>query len=256
MKTLLLPLFGLALATQAMAHPPKSEQAPMRHMLEQLTLSEQQREDIRLIVSESRADKRVYVSDIRLAKKEFRQLVREPEWNETAVREVMTQRMALKQDFMLSNAQTRHAIFELLTPSQQQELNTLSSPDKTHRASQRGSQWKKMSQRLNLTPEQEDNIDTIRAAFFSTHERGQHPHRVFLQAERSLIQSSEFSQDAWLALFAQHQTAAVEYAVARAKMQHDMFNVLTKEQQNQLTDIEDTMSEKGRKGRRRGQHRA
>ena len=58
--------------------------------------------------------------------------------------------------------------------------------------------------------------------------------RNFKDAQRDLIRSQSFSQNAWDALIAQYKDDLVSAKVEKAKQRQAMFQVLTQEQQATL----------------------
>ena len=87
---------------------------------------------------------------------------------------------------------------------------------------------------IELSDEQIASLAELRESFKDTSKTNRETLRNFKDAQRDLIRSQSFSQDAWDALIAQYKDDLVSAKVEKAKQRQAMFQVLTQEQQATL----------------------
>ncbi|NQZ07245.1 MAG: Spy/CpxP family protein refolding chaperone [Algicola sp.] len=118
----------------------------------------------------------------------------------------------------------------------------------------KGHMMKRMFSKLDLTDDQQTEIDVLRDQMHDSMEalRGEEGERkAFHNQMKSLVQSEEFDEDAFREMTAAKQVKKTEGAVIKAKMKHGVWNVLTAEQQEQMTAMMETKRE--RRGGQRGE---
>ncbi|MCJ8272867.1 MAG: Spy/CpxP family protein refolding chaperone [Psychrosphaera sp.] len=123
----------------------------------------------------------------------------------------------------------------------------------------KGHMMKRMFSKLDLTDEQQTSIEALRDQMHDSMEalRGEEGERkAFHEQMKSLVQSEEFDEDAFREMTAAKQVKKTEAAVIKATMKHGVWNVLTAEQQEQMTAMMETKRERrGGKRGERGMHR-
>ena len=87
---------------------------------------------------------------------------------------------------------------------------------------------------VELTDEQIASLAELRETFKDTSKTNGELLRNFKDAQRDLVRSQSFSQDAWDALIAQYKGDLVSAGVEKAKQRQAMFQVLSSEQQAKL----------------------
>jgi len=242
MKKVIAILSPIALSLALVTLPASAGQGQHKHrgfhsMLQQLELSEQQRQDIRQTISQSRADRAVYREDLRALREEIKGYTHTDSWNEVAVRELLSQQEHLLATIKLQKAQKKHAVWNLLSAEQQQQWQTLKEQRKAKYAQRKDNNRRinKLSQ-LDLTPEQEASIEQLKADKQNQKQSFEADYQAFRQAQLVLIQAETFDEQAWQVLWQQNQPLLMNMAVARALHRFNVWNVLTEEQQQQLSE--------------------
>ena len=87
---------------------------------------------------------------------------------------------------------------------------------------------------IELTNEQKASLEELRESFNDTSKANREMLRNFNDAQRGLVRSQSFSQNAWDALIAQYKDDLVSAGVEKAKQRQAMFQVLSSEQQAKL----------------------
>ena len=87
---------------------------------------------------------------------------------------------------------------------------------------------------IELTDDQLAYLAELRESFKETSKANRETLRSFKDAQRDLIRSSSFSQDAWNALIAQYKDRLVSAGIEKAKQRQAMFAILTPQQQAEL----------------------
>jgi Spy/CpxP family protein refolding chaperone len=240
-KTTLTPIalcLSLAIATPTFAkngHHQKHD--GMRQILSELSLTDTQKQDIRQVLKQTREDRDLFITDGKSLKTELRSLIQATEWDQAAVKSVITQNQAVKQEKALQRATNKNQVWNLLTETQQAEFVALLDTHKAEREENRskdkskGKRNGKMLKRLDLTEEQLTAVKAIKTAAKANREETQAKLKTFRQAERALIQSSNFNAEAWQALSNEYQADFLAMAELNAQSEHDIWNLLTPEQQ-------------------------
>lgn len=210
----------------------------MRQIFSELSLTDTQKQDIKLTLKDSRQNNKVLSSDSQLLREELRELIQFSEWDETTIASTLTQLHTLKQEIALQRALNKNQIWNTLTDTQQAELVVLLDTRKADSKdnSSKGKRRKKgkMFKSLNLNEEQLTAIKAIKAKSKRSHEAVKPNIIMYKQASQALIQSTTFDTDAWQALGAQYQADFLTLADLQAKTKHEIWNLLTSEQQSKL----------------------
>lgn len=170
------------------------------------------------------------------------------------ITEMVAQRVAKQSSKQLEFATLRHDIFAVLTTEQQAELDERHSKFEekrerkherreqamqSHKDSrgdkqQRGKREMKQFAGLSLSDEQKAEI----AQLIDSQKESAQSHRetvkTFKQAQRDLVRSDAFSEDAFIALSAKYEDDLIAAGVEKVKFRSTLMAVLTDEQQEEL----------------------
>ncbi|MDM7861607.1 Spy/CpxP family protein refolding chaperone [Alteromonas sp. ASW11-36] len=242
MKKLVLSAIGVALSIQlATATAAPRHEPAMVKALQQLSLSEQQQQQINQIIGARRADVDIFATDGRELRREMKTLVQADVWDQSAIERALLARAELHQSRKLEQAQTRHQVWNVLSAEQQAQMLALideRGPRNRDRGQLRERLWERISDRLALTDAQYEAISTIRSDFADQRELSKARMTEFRQAEQALIRTSEFDIAAWQDLYTQYQSVKLQQGVAKAYMHHQVLQVLTPEQREKLNQAE------------------
>ncbi|AXT38155.1 hypothetical protein D1814_05445 [Alteromonas sp. BL110] len=247
-------LGGLALAQPAGSgmrhHDPVKE--IVKH-LRGISLSDAQREEIKTLVSAFKdANPRPEFGDIEKPNLDFATAT-EAQFSafiQTQIEEREARHFAF--------AQLRHDIYNVLNEEQQEtllardakrELDKQKHHDafvkqetrfaKRMNGEGKGPQRKRkpkdfLFEGIELSDEQIASLAELRESFKDTSKTNREMLRSFKDAQRDLVRSESFSQDAWNALTAQYKEDLVSAKVEKAKQRQAMFQILSPEQQAKL----------------------
>lgn len=225
---------ALAFAAPAFAHKGKDgKHNEMRQILSELNLSAAQKQDIRQLMKQNREDSDLFRDDAKSSKQSMRDLVQTDQWQQSAVANIIAVQQPFLANQALQKASHKHHVWSLLTDVQQAEFAQKITERKTHRTDSKfdGNRPDKRFKHLNLSAEQYADIATIKATAKPDIQENKAKIKAFKQAERQLIQSTNFSAEAWQALWEQYQDDFAKRMLLKTKEQHDVWNVLTPEQQ-------------------------
>ena len=265
LKTALTPIalcLTIALASPVLAkngHHYKHD--GMRQILSELSLTDTQKQDIRQILKQTREDRGLFSSDAKSLKTELRNLVQSTEWDQTAVESVITHNQTLIKEKALQRASNKNQVWNLLTETQQGDFVALNADletrkverrDKNTEGKRKGKRKGNRLKRLDLTEEQLIAVDVIKTAAKTNGEATKVKLKTYKQAERVLVQSTDFNAEAWQTLNNEYQTDFLAMAILKAKTRHDIWNLLTPEQQAAAEEI--GRGKKGKHGRKSKKH--
>lgn len=248
LKTWVKPLaitLSLAISSVAIANPdqrPDSHQHnPIRQILSQLDLSTEQRQDVKQLLRQSRADTNLIAADLQSVKSDLHRLIHTTDWNQAAVETALLQNQQTLASLGHQKASTMHQIWLLLSDQQKAQFSQLVD-SKDSRMGDRGDKKSrhknlepgqigapKLFESLDLSEDQRAAIKSIRQKNLSSESNQALVN--FREAERALIASGNFNDDSYQALQAEYQAAHLQHALAMAKTRHEIWNVLTPEQQ-------------------------
>ncbi|MDU0354087.1 Spy/CpxP family protein refolding chaperone [Paraglaciecola aquimarina] len=160
-------------------------------------------------------------------------------------------------DAALKRAENKHAVLNVLSSEQRDQLSAIMEQrsakvdGKGKRKGKRKGEGKHKGERglkRALSTEQTAAIESIKSQAKEAASSYREKMKSFKQAERELIASGEFSADAWLSLSAEYKDDFYEMSMLRAKSKHDIWNILTPEQQSKMQ----RMMKRKHKGERKG----
>lgn len=231
-----------------------------------LSLSDQQKEDIKALFKQVRADNGVFKEDRRDSFQDMQYVMQLPTWNETAAAQVISTHVENSQQAKLNIAKAKHAAYQLLDDTQKDLLTQREAKMQTKRAeranSERGDrkkskaskqkqkQFKKMSKKLTLSAEQIEQWKAIGAAAKSEEAGLKADGKNYRKMERDLIQADSFDEDAWLALHAEATTKIQTHRLIQTKARYDRRALLTEEQLATFESMQKKMLKKMKDKRR------
>lgn len=255
MKKFIAVLSPLALSLALIATPASAGHGDRHamHLFKQLNLTSEQRQDIKQIRSQSRQDKRIYREDFKAIKQELKGYIHSNDWNENAVRELLSQKQTLGAGIQLQKAQTRNQMWNLLSEEQQQNWQILKGEQKATRAERKSKGKKRQSfyQNLGLTESQLTEVEGFREKVQNVRTVNKQAMKQFYQQQKSLIQSNRFDTSAWQKLWAENKGLKLEMALAKAEYRHKVWNLLTEEQQQKMASMK---KKRKHKGHRKSKH--
>lgn len=257
---------SLILSVQAYAKPEQGKhRSAMKKVFSQLSISDTQKQDIKQIMQQARGDRDISKPDMKGFKQEFNALVRSESWDAQAVETFLANKQSQKAEAGLRKAQNKHAVWNVLNAEQQAEFVNIMSERKAKAEAGEGKKSRKnkgkskkgkMAKRLGLDEAQKDQMAAIKSQAKESASELKTSLKSFKQAERALIQSAEFTADAWTNLHQQHQADFLAMAVLKANTKHQMWNVLTAEQQEKAQKMQRHMkSKKAHKGAKKGKNK-
>ena len=170
------------------------------------------------------------------------------------ITEMVAQRVAKQSSKQLEFATLRHDVFAVLTTEQQAELEERHSKFEekrerkherreqamqSHKDSrgdkqQRGQREMKQFTGLSLSDEQKAEIAQLIDSQKESAESHRETVKTFKQAQRDLVRSDPFSEDAFIALSAKYEDDLIAAGVEKVKFRSTLMAVLTDEQQEEL----------------------
>lgn len=233
LKSLLNPLalsLTMILSTHVWAKPQHHPDGGLHQILKQLDLNEQQRQDIRQLLKQNRADKSLYREDVKNHDQELRSLIQSETWDQAEVKAALKETREANSDHMWQKVQRTHQIWLALTPTQQQQfLQWLAQQDDKKDDLRH---VHKRLENLNLTEQQWAQVADNRGkmtAYLTEHKAAQ---QTFRQSLSELIGAQELSHHDWQILQNTHQQEWLAHAMFKAQNAQTQWTSLTPEQQN------------------------
>ena len=212
---------------------------PMREILSELDLSYGQRQDVKQLLRQSRANNSLLTADLQSVKNDLNRLVHSTDWDEAAVESTLQQNQQTLAVFGQQKAATLHQIWSLLSDQQKTQFSQMADQKRDTDRSQAKflpehfapgqRNPAKLFAHLDLSEDQRAAIKSIRQQTPGLESKQALVN--FRKAERALIASDDFNEDSYQALQAEYQDAQLQHALMMAKTRHDIWNVLTPEQQ-------------------------
>lgn len=218
-----------------------------RAIFKQLDLSVSQKQDLRQIMREGRDDANVYHQDLKSLKDQMKALVTANEWDETAALALLQEQAPLMEALAMLKAERKVQAWEVLDENQQEAFLALA--DNREAEMGEGREWRRLS-KLDLSAEQESAIAAIKADA-EEHRQGARATRQALRdGVRGLIANNSFTADSFKALYAQYEDDILQAGLARAHTRHQVWNILTEEQQAEVAQKMEKRTKPFRKDRR------
>ncbi|MEP0357728.1 Spy/CpxP family protein refolding chaperone [Paraglaciecola sp.] len=243
-KTLLTPIalsLALVVAVPALAKKERDHNG-LRQILSQLSLTDAQKQDIKEILKQSRQDARLFKEDSERFRSNIQTLVQSNEWDQIAIESALAQSQSVQTDKMLQRATQKNLVWNALTTEQKTMFSSLVAEKKAEIKSKESNKKGKhkreggMFKKLALTDEQKTAVKSIREQARATDKDLRAKLKEFKEAERALITSGDFSSENWLTLSVEYQSDFVAMSVSKANVRHNVWNILTSEQQQKITE--------------------
>ncbi len=225
-----------------------------RAMMANLSLTQQQKEDIKQIRKESKQDLSVYRSEQKQLRENMRSIMQASSWDEVAVTQAIEQQMKLNLQRKLIEAKSKNRVFNQLSAEQQAQFiaareNKRDRKDvKKHKNA--GKKMQRIVRALDLNAEQQAKLTEMMITNKAEKQANRAQAKIIKVQLTEIIQAKEFDEDAWLAIHADNRQQKLDMAVNKAKARFEMLSVLSEEQREKFEKI----MKKAGKGKMRHQH--
>jgi protein CpxP len=259
MKKLLLSLtVASLLSTSAFAINAKQKEHHGDHeraMMKSLSLSEQQKEDIKQIRKETMQDLSVYREEKKQFRDSMRAIMESDTWDEARVIAAIEQQMTLSLQSKLIQAKSKNKVFNQLNDEQKAKFIAKSETNKGNKkAKNPDRKMQRLIKALSLDTEQQAQLSVMMEANKAQRSANKSQIEDVKLALRSIVQASEFDENAWLAVHADNKQQKLDMAVNKAKTRFDMLSVLSTEQRAKFAKIM-KKNKKGKMKKHRGERK-
>ena len=230
----------------------------IRALFKQLDLTEQQRQDARLVIEQNKPDFTADKTEMRQNHEQLTVLIQSDAFDEEAVAAIIGHQLEQSADKKWQRALLKQQLWQLLTAEQQQSW--LQADDERQAKGQhnkkdgghknkgdkrnKGDSAKHMNKRLQLTDEQTAGLATLKQAQKEQAVQHHQSKQAFKKAELALISEGKLTEASWTELYAQYQPDMQSAAVAQAKFRQQMWQLLTPEQQQRFVKLQKKMHRK------------
>lgn len=247
--------FTLATIPAAMAKQHHNFEHSEMGIYKQLDLNKQQKQDIELLIQQTRENNQLIAGEKHAIKAQMNNLMTMPHWDEAAAKQIIIQQIQQTRESELNRAQTKHKVYLLLNDTQKMALNEkIQNTDSA--SNKRGNKGankkerkfeKRMAKKLDLSKQQIAQIKAIKAASMTQLDSIKSQEQAFRAAQRQLIQAQTFDESAWLALQQQHADTVLTHKLIKTKARYDRFSLLSDEQKIEMENMQNKMKEKKRR---------
>jgi Spy/CpxP family protein refolding chaperone len=212
-----------------------------RALMASLSLTQQQKEDIKQIRKESKQDLSVYRSEQKQLRENMRSIMQANSWDEVAVTNAIDQQMQLNLQSKLIEAKSKNRVFNQLNPEQQAQFIAAREDkrdrkdDKKHKNS--GKKMQRIVKVLELDTEQQAKLTEMMVANKTEKQVNRAQAKIVKAQLTQIIQAKEFDEDAWLAIHADNRQQKLDMGVNKAKARFEMLSVLSAEQREKFEKI-------------------
>jgi Spy/CpxP family protein refolding chaperone len=257
MKKLLINLSLASLISVSAYSINAHEREPRNHNKHELTanlsLTQQQKEDIKQIHQQTKQGLSTYRAEQKRFRERVQALMQSDTWDELAVTEAIEQLMQLKLQSRLIRAKSKNKVFNRLTLEQQTQFITSRHARKSDNGEKRAKKSQRTMQRLVKALDLNTNQQAQWAAMMTSDEtqRAANKEQVrSLKAELAgMVHAKQFDDNAWLAMNAQNKQQKLYMAVEKAKSRFYMLSVLSPKQRNKFEKIIKKAKQKNRNRR-------
>ncbi len=212
-----------------------------RELMASLSLTQQQKEDIKQIHLQTKQDLGIYRAEKKQFRDSMRALIQADMWVEEVVTSEIEQQMELTLQSRLIRAKSKNNVFNQLTEEQQAQFITSRHASKSKKGDKRGKKSKRKLQRLIKTLDLSSDQQT-QLLVMMTNDRAQRTANKeqvrSVKAElTSIVHAKQFDDSAWLAVQAQNKQQRLNMAVNKAKSRFDMLSILNPEQRNKFEKV-------------------
>lgn len=246
---------ALSLSTNVSAHKPEGfkgnvKEMPMLKALSKLDLTEEQKQNIKAVVKQSREVNQIYRADRKQFKTQMQQLMTAAAWDESFAQSLIQAQMEQGKEIELNIAKTRNQVFNLLTDEQQQALiEDIDNPKPKDRNGKRNkkAEMKRLSKLLDLSEMQIAQINALREAAKLEMDTLRLKDMNIREDFTRIVFSENFDEAKWLSLQESVVDTKAEHKLIRTKLRYDTLSVLSESQKEKFEKISKRMKEKGRR---------
>lgn len=255
MKKLVLSLALASLLSAGSAVYAKERHHGEHELMASLSLTQQQKEDIKQIRKEREQDLSVYRAEQQQLREDMRPIIQATSWDEVAITNAIDQQMTLNLQSKLIEAKSKNRVFNQLSAEQQalfikvHEDKRGKKDDKNHKKS--GKKMQRIVKALDLNPEQQAKLTEMMVTNKAEKQVNRAQAYIVKTQLTQIIQAKEFDEDAWLAIHASNRQQKLDMAVNKAKARFEMLSVLSAEQREKFKNIM-KKAEKGKIHQQRG----
>lgn len=226
-----------------------------RALMASLSLTQQQKEDIKQIRKESKQDLSVYRSEQQQLRENMRSIMQDSSWDEVAVTNAIDQQMKLNLQSKLIEAKSKNRVFNQLSAEQQAQFIAAREGKRDRKNGKKhknpGKKMQRIVKALDLNPEQQAKLTEMMVTNKAEKQVNRAQAYIVKAQLTQIIQAKEFDEDAWLAIHASNRQQKLDMAVNKAKARFEMLSVLSPEQREKFENIM-KKAEKGKMHQQRG----
>jgi protein CpxP len=233
------------------AHEEDLDNNNRRELMASLSLTQQQKEDIKQIHLQTKQDLGIYRAERKQFRDSMRALMQADIWYEEAVKSEIEQQMELTIQSRLIRAKSKNKVFNQLTEEQQAQFITSRHARESKKGDKKAKKPERKMQRLIKTLDLSSDQQTQLLAMMTNDraQRATNKEQVrSVKAElASIVHAKQFDDSAWLAVHAQNKQQKLNMAVNKAKSRFDMLSILNPEQRNKFEKIMKKYNKENRK---------
>lgn len=260
MKKLLISLtVASLLSTSAFAINAKQKERhgdAQRSVMASLSLSDQQKQDIKQIRKETRQDMNVYREENKQFRESMRSIMQATTWDEAEVSSLLEQHMTVNLQRKLIEAKAKNKVFNQLTDAQKAEFVANKASNKGNRKGKNPERkMQRLVKALKLDEQQQAQISEMMTANKAERLANKAQVEGVRSALKNLVQASEFDESAWLAIHAEHKQQKLDMMLNKTKSRFDMLAVLNEQQREKFSKMM-RKNKKGKMNKKRGERKA
>jgi Spy/CpxP family protein refolding chaperone len=220
-----------------------------RALMASLSLTQQQKEDIKQIRKESKQDLSVYRSEQQQLRENMRSITQASSWDEVAVTNAIDQQMKLNLQSKLIQAKSKNRVFNQLNAEQQAQFIAAREDKRGKKDGKKhknpGKKMQRLVKALDLNAEQQAKLTEMMVTNKAEKQTNRTQANIVKAQLAQIIQAKEFNEGAWLGIHADNRQQKLDMAVNKAKARFEMLSVLSAEQREKFEKI----MKKTRKGK-------
>lgn len=215
----------------------------LREIIRELDIDSEQKQDIKQLARQFRADVRVFRSDLREFKRSLHDLAEAEVIDEEAINQLIADNQAIRQEVGLLRARLKHDVWNLFTEEQQAEASAILNDREPREINE-----ERLLDRLEELEFSDEQLSQAQAILDQAQEDLApviENIESFKEAERELITSDTFSDEAWLALFEANSENFQQAQFIRITVVAQIKNLATEEQQELAKELRRSRERRG-----------
>lgn len=212
-----------------------------RALMASLSLTQQQKEDIKQIRKESKQDLSVYRAEQKQLRENMRSIMQASSWDEVAVTNAINEQMKLNLQSKLIEAKSKNKVFNQLSAEQQAQFIAAREDKRDKKDGKKhkspGKKMQRIVKALDLNAEQQAKLTQMMVTNKTEKQANRAQAKIIKMQLAQIIQAKEFDEDAWLAIHANNRQQKLDMAVNKAKARFEMLSVLSAEQREKFEKI-------------------